>query len=156
MRPRPRHVFSRAHRPKSALSVSAALLLAVALSACGSSGSSSGSQISVSTKQTIVFATAGLGAEAQAPAAEVKSFEKVHPNITVKVQQLAATSNDAYQQVVHYFEAGDSTPDVVDADTAWPASFARANWILARSSAGISAGVLLPKARASGTDGGKL
>ena len=64
MRPRPRHVFSRAHRPKSALSVSAALLLAVALAACGSSGGSSGSQSSLSTKQTIVFATAGLGAEA--------------------------------------------------------------------------------------------
>lgn len=156
MRPRPRHVFSRACRPKSALSVSAALVLAVALSACGSSGSSSGSQISASTKQTIVFATTGLGAEAQATAAEIKAFEKVHPNITVKVQQLAATSNDAYQQVVHYFEAGDAVPDVVDADTAWPASFARANWILPLSSAGISPSVLLPKARASGTYEGKL
>src|ERR1700733_1420258 len=105
MRPRPHHVFSRARKLKSALSVSAALVLAVALSACGSSGGSSGSQISASTKQTIVFATTGLGAEAQATAAEIKAFEKVHPNITVKVQQLASTRTDANHKAVPSSEA---------------------------------------------------
>jgi multiple sugar transport system substrate-binding protein len=137
--------------------VSAAIVLAVVLAACGSSGGSSpGGQVSASAKQTIVFATAGLGSEAQATTAEIKAFEKVHPNIKVKVLHLAATSNDAYEQVVHYFEASSSTPDVVDSDTAWPASFARAGWILPLSSYGISSSALLPKAVASGTYLGKL
>ncbi len=147
---------SQIRRRGAAVSLPAAVVLAVALSACGSSGSPASSQTPASAKQTIIFATAGLGAEQKASEAEIKAFEKVHPTITVKLLQLASTSNDAYQQVTHYLEAHSSTPDVIDADTAWPASFARAGWILPLDAHGISPSILLPKAVASGTYLGKL
>lgn len=153
------HTSTEALIPRRAgplLSACAAIALTVAVSACGSSGTSGSSQASASAHQTIIFATAGLGAEGQATRAEIRAFEKVHPNIRVKVLQLAATSDNAYQQVTHYLEAGDSTPDVIDADTAWPAAFARAGWILPLSAHGISPSILLPGAVAAGTYQDKL
>jgi multiple sugar transport system substrate-binding protein len=126
----------------------------VALAAC-SSGASAPPPAAASARQTITFATAALGSELQATKAEIASFDKAHANITVKLLQLASTSNDAYQQLTHYFIAGSPTPDVIDADTAWPASFARAGWLVPLSSY-VSAGSLLPSAAAAGTYQGKL
>ena len=61
-------------------------LLMVGLAACGSSPSSSaGTQVSASAKQTIVFATQGLGSEGTATTAAVQAFEKLHPNISVQI-----------------------------------------------------------------------
>src|SRR5215471_17174052 len=93
------------------LSACAAITLTVAVSSAASSGTSGSSQTSASADQTLIFATAGLGAEGQATHTEIRAFEKVHPNIRVKVLQLASTSDNAYQQVTHYLEAGSSTPD---------------------------------------------
>lgn len=112
-------------------------------------------QVALSAKQTISFFTAALGSELQATKAEIASFEKAHPQITVDLVQLASTSNDAYQQVTHYFIAGSSTPDVIDADTAWPASFARAGWILPLNNY-IPTSIFLPRGAAAGTYDGKL
>lgn len=138
-------------RPVAALSVTTAVLTVV--TACG--GSSGGTATAASSRQTITFATAALGSELQATKTEIASFEKAHPNITVRLVQLASTSNDAYQQLTHYFIAGSSTPDVIDADTAWPASFARAGWIMPLSKY-VQASSLLPEAAAAGTYQGKL
>jgi len=138
-------------RPAAAVAfISAAL---IALSACG--GSSASTPTGASANQSITFATAALGSELQATKTEIASFEKAHRNITVRLVQLASTSNDAYQQLTHYFIAGSSTPDVIDADTAWPASFARAGWILPLNKY-VQTSALLPDAAEAGTYQGKL
>lgn len=138
-------------RPVAVLSIISAGLTTV--TACG--GSSAAAPTAASARQSITFATAALGPELQASKAEIASFEKAHPNITVRLVQLASTSNDAYQQLTHYFIAGSSTPDVIDADTAWPASFARAGWIIPLNKY-VATGSLLPGAAAAGTYQGKL
>ena len=138
---------------RTAAFTAAAALLAV-VAGCSSSGSTAKSA-PASARQSITFATAGLGTELQATKTEIASFEKAHPNITVKLLQLASASDTAYQQLSHYFIAGSATPDVIDADTAWPASFARAGWIVPLN-AYVSAGSLLPGAAAAGTYQGKL
>jgi multiple sugar transport system substrate-binding protein len=138
-------------RPLAAVAVASAAV--IALAACG--GSSAATPTAAGAHQSITFATAALGSELQATKAEITSFEKAHPNITVRLVQLASTSNDAYQQLTHYFIAGSSTPDVIDADTAWPASFARAGWITPLNKY-VNTGALLPDAAAAGTYQGKL
>src|SRR5215475_2927639 len=112
--------------------VAAAGLLAAALAACGSSGSgggSAGKQVSASAKQTIVFATQGLGGEGTATKAAVAAFEKLHSNIKVQILSLSPTSDVALQQLQHYFIAGSATPDVITTDVTWPATFARSGWL---------------------------
>jgi multiple sugar transport system substrate-binding protein len=138
-------------RPVTVLTIFTAAVAVIA--ACG--GSSGATPTAASARQTITFATAALGSELQATKAEISSFEKAHPNITVRLVQLASTSDNAYQQLTRYFIAGSSTPDVIDADTAWPASFARAGWIIPLTKY-VHASTLLPEAAAAGTYQGKL
>jgi multiple sugar transport system substrate-binding protein len=114
---------------------------ALGLAACssGSSGGSAGDtsasgQVSASAKQTIVFATAGLGTEGTATKAAITAFEKLHPNITVSILNLSSNATVAQQQEEHYFLAGASTPDVVYTDVTWPSAFARSGWIANLSS----------------------
>jgi multiple sugar transport system substrate-binding protein len=105
-------------------------LAAFGLAACGSSnsGGSSG-QVSLSARQTIVFASAGLGTEGTATMTAIKGFEKLHPNITVTLQSLSSNSTVAEEQEEHDFIAGTSTPDVLYTDVTWPSTFARSGWI---------------------------
>jgi multiple sugar transport system substrate-binding protein len=110
------------------VSLGAAAALAVA--GCSSSGSgSSNSQTPASARQTIVFATQGLGAEGTATQAAVNAFEKLHPNIHVSILTLSPTSDVAYQQLTQRFTAGSSTPDVITSDVIWPSTFARPGWL---------------------------
>jgi multiple sugar transport system substrate-binding protein len=119
-------------RSSRALAVAVAVTTAGALAAagCSSSGSgSSGKQVPASAKQTIVFATQGLGAEGTATQAAVKAFEKLHSNIKVQILTLSPTSDVAYQQLTQRFTAGSSTPDVITSDVIWPSTFARPGWL---------------------------
>jgi len=106
-----------------------AALGAAACSSSGGSGAGAGSQVGASAKQTIVFATQGLGSEGTATKAAVTAFEKLHPNITVQILSLSPTSDVALQQLQHYFIAGSATPDVITTDVTWPATFARSGWL---------------------------
>jgi multiple sugar transport system substrate-binding protein len=103
---------------------------ALALAACGSSGpSAAAKQVPASAKQTIVFATQGLGSEGSATAAAVKAFERLHPNIHVSILSLSPTSDVAFEQLTQRFIAGSGTPDVITSDVIWPAQFARSGWL---------------------------
>jgi multiple sugar transport system substrate-binding protein len=117
-------------RIRSVAVIAAGGLLVAGVAACGSSPSSSASsQMAASAKQTIVFATQGLGTEGTATANAVKAFEKIHSNIKVTILSLSPTSDVAEQQLEHYFIAGSSTPDIVTTDVTWPSTFARSGWI---------------------------
>jgi trehalose/maltose transport system substrate-binding protein len=119
-------------RRSRALAVAVAVTTAGALAAAGCSSSGSGSagkQVPASAKQTIVFATQGLGAEGTATQAAVKAFEKQNPNIKVQILTLSPTSDVAYQQLTQRFTAGSSTPDVITSDVIWPSTFARPGWL---------------------------
>jgi multiple sugar transport system substrate-binding protein len=111
-----------------------ALAAVVALAAAGCGGSNSGpaasSQVSASAKQTIVFATQGLGSEGTATMAAVKAFENAYPNIKVQILNLSPVSDVALQQLQQRFIAGAGTPDVITTDVVWPATFARPGWLL--------------------------
>ena len=105
-------------------------LLIIGLAACGSSSpSSASSQVAASAKQTIVFASAGLGTEGTATKAAIAGFEKLHPNIKVSLLSLSSNATVAQEQEEHYFLAGSSTPDVLYTDVTWPTTFARSGWI---------------------------
>jgi multiple sugar transport system substrate-binding protein len=120
---------------RQALAVaSACAVAALGVAACGSSsgggsGASAGKQVAASAKQTIVFATQGLGGEGTATKAAVTAFEKIHPNIKVQILSLSPTSDVALEQLQHYFIAGSATPDVITTDVTWPATFARSGWL---------------------------
>jgi multiple sugar transport system substrate-binding protein len=120
---------SAGHRPRAALAaLTAGTMVAIGVAACGSSSSSS-SQVALSAKQTIVFATAGLGTEGQATKRAITAFEKLHPNIKVSILNLSSNSTVAEEQEEHYFLAGSGTPDVLYTDVTWPSTFARSGWI---------------------------
>ena len=114
----------------------AMLGIAACSSASSTTGSTSpsGSQVKASAKQTIVFATAGLGSEGTATKAAIAGFEKLHPNITVDILNLSSSATVAQQQEEKYFLAGSTTPDVLYTDVTWPSAFARAGWIANLSS----------------------
>jgi multiple sugar transport system substrate-binding protein len=120
------------HRAVAAIAASA--VVALGLAACGSSSGGSSSQVSASAKQTITFATAGLGSEGTATKAAIKAFEKLHSNITVNILNLSSQATIAQQQEEKYFLAGSSTPDVLYTDVTWPSAFARSGWIANLSS----------------------
>jgi multiple sugar transport system substrate-binding protein len=124
------NVWPGSNQLRSLAAITAGGLLIAGLAACGSSSApSASSQVAASAKQSIVFATQGLGTEGTATANAVKAFEKIHPNIKVTILSLSPTSDVAEQQLEHYFIAGSSTPDVVTTDVTWPATFARSGWI---------------------------
>ncbi len=109
---------------RSSLGVLGAATLTLTLAGCGSSTSA------VAHNVTLVFATQGLGTEAQATNAAVAAFEKIHPHIHVQIETLSASSNNAYQSLVTDLASGSATPDVITSDVIWPATFAAAKWIM--------------------------
>ncbi len=111
------------------LAVAICTAAAVTAAGCGSSSPSASSQVGAGAKQTIVFATQGLGSEGTATNTAVKAFEKLHPNITVQILNLSPTSDVAFEQLTQRFTAGSSTPDVITSDVIWPAQFAQSGWL---------------------------
>ena len=109
-----------------ALGAVAALLGGGLATAC----SSSSPQASSSGTVTIEFATQGLGAEESATNAAIAGFERANPNIKVKDFVLSSNTSDALQQLTEQFVAGSGTPDVIESDVIYPATFAQSGWIL--------------------------
>lgn len=152
----PQHISRRPGRTHRYLALAGAAA-ALAIAGCGSSNSGSGgAQVSGSAKQTIVFATQGLGSEGDATKAAVSAFEKANPNITVQILNLSPVGDVAYQQLQQRFLSGSSTPDVITSDVIWPSTFARAGWIANLDSFGLNKSNFFPGQIASGTYKGHL
>jgi multiple sugar transport system substrate-binding protein len=116
----------RSPRQNSLLAGTAAALLGAGLVAgCGSS-----SQQAAGGVVTIEFATQGLGAEETATNAAIHGFERANPKIKVKDFILSSNTTDALQQLTQQFVAGSGTPDVIESDVVYPASYAQSGWIL--------------------------
>ncbi len=138
-------------RRVTVLGVAASAAVALAMAGCGSStNNSASSQVAASAKQTIVFATQGLGSEGTATTAAVKAFEKLHPNITVQILNLSPTSDVAFEQLTQRFTAGSSTPDVITSDVIWPAQFAQSGWLANLSTFHPATGSYFPAQMATG------
>lgn len=138
-----------------ALITTAAALTATGCGGSSSSGNASG-QIPASAKQTIVFATQGLGSEGDATNAAVKEFEAANRNITVTLLPLSPTGDVAYQQLQQRFISGSSTPDVITSDVIWPSAFARPGWLANLDSFHLNTANFFPGQIASGTYKGHL
>ncbi|HUC55976.1 MAG TPA: extracellular solute-binding protein [Streptosporangiaceae bacterium] len=132
------HMWPKHRRGRLTAITGIAAVAVLGLAACssnsGASGTSGSGQVKASAKQTIVFATAGLGTEGTATKAAITGFEKLHPNITVSILNLSSSATVAQQQEEKYFLAGASTPDVLYTDVTWPSAFARSGWIANLSS----------------------
>jgi multiple sugar transport system substrate-binding protein len=76
-----------------------------------------------------VFASAGLGTEGQATQAAASHFHKLHPNIHIQILTLSSNSTQFLHQIEQRLRAGSSTPDVIESDVTYPATFAKAGWI---------------------------
>jgi multiple sugar transport system substrate-binding protein len=153
------HMWPKQGRGRLTAVIGTAVVAVVGLSACHSSTSStsgSGSPGGAPGKQTIVFATAGLGAEGAATKVAIAGFEKLHPNITVTILNLSSTSTVAQQQEEKYFLAGSSTPDVLYTDVIWPPAFARAGWIANLSSFHPDMSAFFPGQAATGEYNGGI
>jgi multiple sugar transport system substrate-binding protein len=113
---------------RTAFAVAAAALVAGGASACSSS-SSSAPQQSASSKQTIVFAISGLGAEGTYLEQQVKDFETANPNINVDVNVDSSNSTVFLSQINNSFSAGASTPDLVESDITYTAKWAAGGYL---------------------------
>jgi multiple sugar transport system substrate-binding protein len=126
----------------------------MAAAACGSSSSSP--PVAANTKQTIVFAESGLGAEGAQTAVAIKAFEVANPNITVKTDVLSPDSTTYLSQLEHSFIAGSTTPDIFESDVTYPAKFAQAGWIYNLSTLNATTSQYFPHEVAAGTFNGKI
>ena len=114
---------------RGTLALAAVVALAVAGCRGSGSGSSAARQVPATAKQTIVFATQGLGSEGTATEAAVKAFEKANPNITVQHLVAVAGLGCGPAAAAAALYRGLGTPDVITTDVVWPATFARPGWI---------------------------
>lgn len=114
-------------RKSAAIGITVAILGGGFAAGCSSSSTSASGGGGV---VTIEFATQGLGAEEGATNAAIAGFERANPNIKVKDFVLSTNTSDALQQLTQEFVAGSGTPDVIESDVIYPATFAQAGWIL--------------------------
>ena len=146
----PRMVLTRRNRA-SVVAVAVGTAVTLAAAGCSSSGGGpAGKQVPASARQTIVFATQGLGAEGTATAAAVKAFEKLHPKIHVSILTLSPTADVAYEQLTQRFTSGSSSPDVITSDVIWPSTFARPGWLANLSKFHPDTGAFFPGQMATG------
>lgn len=133
------------------------LIAVVAVAALAAAGCSSGSgkSVSATTKQTIVFAEAGLGPEGAQTQKAINAFHKANPNITVHIQVLSSNSTTYLSQLEQSFTSGSSTPDVFESDVTYPAKFAQAGWVLPLNSFHPNMSQFFPHQVAAGTFNGK-
>jgi multiple sugar transport system substrate-binding protein len=151
------HMWPKQGRGRLTAVIGTAIVAALGLAACHSSTSTSGIAITAApAKQTIVFATAGLGAEGAATKVAIAGFEKLHPNITVTILNLSSVSTVAQQQEEKYFLAGSATPDVLYTDVIWASAFARAGWIANLSSFHPDTSAFFPAQAATGEYNGGI
>jgi multiple sugar transport system substrate-binding protein len=87
------------------------------------------SAASKSGKTTITFAESGLGTEGAQTQKAINGFEKANPNIHVSVLVLSPNSTTFLQQLEQRFIAGSTSPDVLESDVTYPATFGKAGWI---------------------------
>ncbi len=121
------------------------------------SGAASPAKAYASAKPiTLVFANDGLGTELSSTNVAVKEFEKLHPNIHIKVIVESANSTQAYQTLVTNLSSGSATPDVISADVTYPATFAASHWILPLNKYGFNLKTFYPGMVKSGEYRGKL
>jgi multiple sugar transport system substrate-binding protein len=113
---------------RAGFALAAAALVAGGASACSSS-SSSVAQQSATSKQTIVFAISGLGAEGTYLEKQVKEFESANPNINVDINVDSSNSTVFLSQINNSFSAGASTPDLVESDITYTAKWAAGGYL---------------------------
>jgi multiple sugar transport system substrate-binding protein len=117
-----RHLIPRSRLTKTAGLVSAGVVLAATLAACG--GSSDSDQSDADAKQTLTFLNA------QDPGtfdSVIKSFEKSHPNIKIKKQTVPF--DDLNSAIQSRIGGKDSSIDLVDVDEPRLASFAARGYL---------------------------
>src|SRR4051794_31903468 len=136
-------------RPRRALILTAALIAALPLAACGGKSGESGDG-----KITLSFAWWGDATRAKSTQNAVALFEKQHP--TIKVSTQYATFGP-YNQKLATQIAGGGAPDLMQIDWGNQSQYARSNTLmdLATGPAQVDISGLDPKFSASGQTGGK-
>lgn len=103
-------------------------LLIFILGACSGDSNTGGDTSNSDGQVTIVYAR---GVDTRGATDKlIKAFEKKHPNIHIKYQEMPSESGEQHDQYVTAFSAKSSEIDVFDADNIWPAEFAQANYAM--------------------------
>ncbi|MEW9674810.1 extracellular solute-binding protein [Lentibacillus sp. L22] len=103
-------------------------LLILVLGACSGDSNTGGDTSNSDGQVTIVYAR---GVDTRGATDKlIKAFEKKHPNIHIKYQEMPSESGEQHDQYVTAFSAKSSEIDVFDADNIWPAEFAQANYAM--------------------------
>ncbi len=114
---------------KKWLSISAAALLGIALTACSDTEKTSTDEKDSNKK--VVEITYARGADTTGSTEKlIEAFEKKHPNIKVNYQEMPNSSTQQHDQYVTAFSSKSAEIDVFDADVVWPAEFAQANYAM--------------------------
>ncbi|CAH0345998.1 ABC transporter substrate-binding protein [Bacillus sp. CECT 9360] len=108
------------------------MALSMILAACSSSETSTddkgdGEKSGEDEKVTIVYAN---GKDVTKGTTKViEAFEKAHPHIDIKLQEMPSDTGQQHDAYVTAFNAESSEIDVVSMDVIWPAEFAQAGYV---------------------------
>jgi multiple sugar transport system substrate-binding protein len=96
--------------------------LAVLLASCGGGDADGRTVLRVSGS--------AVGKEGEVLRRQVARFERLHPEVRVRVQQTPDDATQRHQLYVQWLNARVGTPDVLQLDVVWTPEFAAAGWIL--------------------------
>ena len=71
-----------------------------------------------------------MGAEGAVLARQVARFQRLHPEISVRIQRTPDDATQRHQMFVQWLNARVGDPDLLQLDVVWTAEFAAAGWIL--------------------------
>jgi multiple sugar transport system substrate-binding protein len=127
--------------------VAAAVVSALALSACsGTTPDSGGTELTIAGYKD----TSGHIHEI------LNAWNSGHPKAKVRYIELPSASDAQHQQIVQNFLARSSTYDLIIGDDTWTAEFASKNWLAELPTAQFPVNQMFPASAGSGTYNGKL
>jgi ABC-type sugar transport system, periplasmic component len=82
------------------------------------------------TRPIITYSGSAVGSQGRVVARQIDRFQKLHPDIVVKVQSSPDDATIRHQLYVQWLNAHVGNPDVLELDVIWTPEFAAAGWIL--------------------------
>jgi multiple sugar transport system substrate-binding protein len=94
--------------------------VAVAVAGCGGEKDS---------RPVITYSGSAVGSQGETVRRQIARFQKMHPEIVVRVQPSPDDATQRHQLFVQWLNAHVGDPDVLELDVIWTSEFAAAGWI---------------------------
>lgn len=82
------------------------------------------------TRPVITYSGSAVGSQGETVRRQIARFQKLHPEIVVRVQPSPDDATQRHQLFVQWLNAHVGDPDVLELDVIWTSEFAAAGWIL--------------------------